>query len=235
MGVNNPPFFCLFKNRTFDCRATRLVAPRKTMKIAKDAFIFVLPLLVAVVLLFWLQWYFAAGVAFSLALFILFFFRDPEREIPSEPRAIVSPADGRVIEVEPLMVDGKSFTRVGVFLSVFDVHINRSPIAGHIVAQRYQKGKFDAAFKKSVSLENEQNRLTIQGERGTLEVAQIAGLIARRIVCYKREGDAVTKGERIGLIKFGSKTDCLLPADAEALVKVGDRVHGGTSIIAQFN
>jgi len=204
------------------------------MRIAKDAWIFVLPILVATILLYTLHWLAASGVVLVLTLFILYFFRDPEREIPEDLLAVVSPADGRVMEVEPVNVGGASRIRIGIFLSVFDVHINRSPIAGRVTSVRYQKGKFEAAFKKSVSTENEQNRLTITGTSATVEVAQIAGLIARRIVCYKGEGDTVLRGERIGLIKFGSKTDCLLPPDAEVKVQVGDHVRGGASMIARL-
>ncbi|MBZ5537685.1 MAG: phosphatidylserine decarboxylase family protein [Acidobacteriia bacterium] len=204
------------------------------MRIAKDAWIFVLPLLVATLLLYFLHWLTASGVSLALTLFILYFFRDPEREIPADPLAVVSPADGRVMEVEPVNVGGASRVRIGIFLSVFDVHINRSPIAGRVTSVRYQKGKFEAAFKKSVSMENEQNRLTIAGRTAVVEVAQIAGLIARRIVCYKGEGDTVLRGERIGLIKFGSKTDCLLPPDAEVRVRVGEHVRGGASTIARL-
>ncbi|MBZ5554950.1 MAG: phosphatidylserine decarboxylase family protein [Acidobacteriia bacterium] len=204
------------------------------MRIAKDAWIFVLPLLVATLLLYFLHWLAASGVVLALTLFILYFFRDPERKIPNDPLAVVSPADGRVMEVEPVTIEGASQIRIGIFLSVFDVHINRSPIAGRVTSVRYQKGRFEAAFKKSVSIENEQNRLTIAGRTATVEVAQIAGLIARRIVCYKGEGDTVLRGERIGLIKFGSKTDCLLPPDAEVRIKVGDHVRGGASTIARL-
>lgn len=204
------------------------------MRIAKDAWIFVLPLLVATILLYTLHWLAASGAVLVLTLFILYFFRDPERKIPDDLLAVVSPADGRIMEVEAVDVGGASRIRIGIFLSVFDVHINRSPIAGRVTSVRYQKGKFEAAFKKSVSMENEQNRLTITGTSATVEVAQIAGLIARRIVCYKGEGDTVLRGERIGLIKFGSKTDCLLPPDAEVKVHVGDHVRGGASMIARL-
>jgi phosphatidylserine decarboxylase len=204
------------------------------MKIAKDAWVFVLPLVVAVAVLGSLQWFIAAGIVLGVTVFILFFFRDPERTIPDDALAVVSPADGRVREIEPLELGGAKGTRIGIFLSVFDVHINRSPIAGRITAVRYQKGKFEAAFKKSVSLENEQNRLTITGKSATVEVAQIAGLIARRIVCYKSQGETVSRGERIGLIKFGSKTDCFLPRDAEVQIKVGEHVRGGSSVIARL-
>ena len=204
------------------------------MKIAKDAWVFVLPLVVAVAMLGSLRWFIAAGIALGVTVFILFFFRDPERTIPDDALAVVAPADGRVREIEPIELGGARQTRIGIFLSVFDVHINRSPIAGRVTAVRYQKGKFKAAFKKSVSLENEQNRLTITGKTATVEVAQIAGLIARRIVCYKSQGEAVSRGERIGLIKFGSKTDCLLPRDAEVQIKVGDHVRGGSTVIARL-
>jgi len=207
---------------------------RPLMKIAKDAWVFVLPLVVAVAMLGSLRWFVAAGITLGVTVFILFFFRDPERTIPDDTLAVVAPADGRVREIEPIELGGARQTRIGIFLSVFDVHINRSPIAGRVTAVRYQKGKFKAAFKKSVSLENEQNRLTITGKTATVEVAQIAGLIARRIVCYKSQGETVSRGERIGLIKFGSKTDCLLPRDAEVQIKVGDHVRGGSTVIARL-
>ncbi len=204
------------------------------MRIAKDAFTFVIPLLVAFLLLIFLQWHIAASIVLILSLFILYFFRDPSRSCSEDPLDIVSPADGKVLEVESVVVDGVRRTRIGIFLSIFDVHINRSPIAGRIASVRYRRGKFDAAYKKSVSLENEQNSLIIEGQQGTAEVVQIAGLIARRIVCYKKEGDTVTKGERIGLIKFGSKTDCILPTGAAALVQVGQHVRGAATVIARL-
>lgn len=204
------------------------------MKIAKDAFVFVVPLLLVVLGLFFfgLQ---TLGVVFLLiTLFILYFFRDPERRTPDDPLAIVSPADGKVLEVDRVEVNGQPYIKVGIFLSVFDVHINRAPIAGVVKSRTYQKGRFEAAYKKSVSLNNEQNRLLIAGKEASVEVVQIAGLIARRIVCYKKEGEGVSRGERIGLIRFGSKTDCLFPADAEVLVRTGDRVLGCSSPIARL-
>ncbi|MDD5542497.1 MAG: phosphatidylserine decarboxylase family protein [Acidobacteriia bacterium] len=204
------------------------------MKIAKDAFVFVIPLLVVVAGLWFVGLRVPALVFLLITLFILYFFRDPERRIPDDPLLVVSPADGKVMEVEPAQVNGVSHTRVGIFLSVFDVHINRAPIAGVVKSRHYQKGKFEAAYSKSASLNNEQNRLVIAGKEAVVEVVQIAGLIARRIVCYKKEGEAVSRGERIGLIRFGSKTDCLFPTDAEVLVRKGDRVRGAASPIARL-
>ena len=164
------------------------------------------------------------------ALFCLYFFRDPERAIPDGP-VCVSPADGKIVQVraEP---DGR--TRISIFLNVFDVHVNRSPIAGRVVSVKYSRGGFRMAHRERASAENEQNTLVIDGgEAGpSVEFSQIAGLIARRIVCVKRAGDLVEKGERIGLIKFGSRVDVLLGAEWDLAVQSGDRVAGGSSVLA---
>lgn len=166
-----------------------------------------------------------------LALFCLYFFRDPERAIPEGP-VCVSPADGKVVRVLE-QADGR--TRVSIFLSIFDVHVNRIPLAGRIRSIRYARGSFRIAHKEAASLDNERNTLVIEplGGGTPLEVKQIAGLIARRIVCRKREGDAVEKGERFGLIKFGSRVDVLLGAEWAIAVARGDRVAGGSSVLAR--
>jgi phosphatidylserine decarboxylase len=164
-----------------------------------------------------------------LALFCLYFFRDPDREIPSGPVA-VSPADGKVIAVKP---EGAALTRLTIFLNVFDVHVNRAPIAGAIAKVQYQPGKFLVASREECSAENEQNIVTVQGDGTTVVFKQIAGLIARRIVFTKQPGDHVALGERIGLIKFGSRTDVLFGPEWEIVVRPGMHVSGGSSVIAR--
>ncbi|MBI4467798.1 MAG: phosphatidylserine decarboxylase family protein [Acidobacteria bacterium] len=182
-----------------------------------------------------LGWFWPAIGCVFLTLFVGYFFRDPEREIPGDPAAIVSPADGRVLRVEPLdsTIPGSPQV-ISIFLSVFDVHVNRSPIAGRIKAFSHHPGRFLAAWKHEASTVNEQTHVTVQGERSEVVFKQIAGLIARRIVFTKSVGDQVGKGERVGMIKFGSKTDLLLPPGASPTVQPGDRVYGGASVVARW-
>lgn len=169
---------------------------------------------------------------YILAAFCLYFFRDPDRDIPAGAVA-VSPADGKVVVVKP--EDGGN--RISIFLNVFDVHVNRTPIPGRIVDVRYQEGKFLVASKEEASHSNEQNTITVEGEIGgqktRIVFKQIAGLIARRIICYKKPGDSVTAGERVGLIKFGSRVDVQLGPEWEVVVHVGERVSAGSSVIAR--
>jgi phosphatidylserine decarboxylase len=198
----------------------------------KEAYPFLIPLLLLAALLWALGAQAPSVLVISLALFVAFFFRDPERKIPTEEGLIVAPADGKVVEVST----GKSpdgLTLIGIFLSPLDVHINRSPVAGRISGVKYKKGKFLAAFNPAAAIENEQNILTIQNPSYSVTVKQIAGVLARRIVCWKKAGDLVQQGERIGLIRFGSRTDVLLPPDVALTVKVGDRVKGGESVIGR--
>ena len=169
-----------------------------------------------------------------LAAFFLWFFRDPERTIPSEPGVIVSPADGKVTHIGACQVGGEERKRISIFLNVFDVHVNRSPMAGRIKNIEYKPGKFVNAMDPACAEENEQNTVTVEGEGRTIIFKQIAGILARRIVFSKRVGEAVERGERVGLIKFGSRTDVLLPLGAELTVAVGDHVKGGASIVARF-
>ena len=176
-------------------------------------------------------WY--IGLLFLLiALFMAFFFRDPKREPPSDANVVVSPADGRVTRIESA-VGGP--TLVSIFLSPFDVHINRSPIPGKIIDVVYSPGKFLMATNEQASLVNEQNALTIQGEKITVVCKQIAGILARRIICWKAKGEQLKLGERFGMIKFSSRTDLLLPANVKVLVKVGDRVRGGVTVIGRIS
>jgi phosphatidylserine decarboxylase len=200
----------------------------------RDGYFYGAGCLVAAALLIWLTaWPFAVPVL-ALGAFCLWFFRDPERQIPQTPGAIVSPADGKVTDVSFVPADGVSLTRISIFLNVFDVHVNRSPIAGVIRDVRYQRGKFLNAMGANSAEENEQNIVTVEGEGHTVIFKQIAGLIARRIVFTRKVGDRVARGERIGLIKFGSRVDVLLESKANVKVKVGDRVRGGSSILGML-
>lgn len=175
-------------------------------------------------------------VLILLALFMAFYFRDPKRVPPVDPNVIVSPADGRVTKVSRLLPEESSSpTLVSIFLSPFDVHINRAPIAGVITDVSYVPGKFLMATNEKASLVNEQNVLTIQGEKVTLVCKQIAGILARRVVCWKQKGDNLRLGERFGLIKFSSRTDLVLPPNVNVTVTEGQRVQGGTSIIGTIS
>ena len=195
--------------------------------ILREALRFLIPLLISAALAFALGLYLAAGLVLLLAVFVALFFRNPKREIPSDPSVIVSPADGRVVKVERV----GNVTKISIFLSIFDVHVNRSPIAGRIEAIDYKTGKFRAAFNHAASVENERNVIMINQGNMKLVITQIAGLVARRIVCWKKVGDTVAKGELIGLIRFGSRMDVLFPAGTEATVEKGMRVRGGASPI----
>jgi phosphatidylserine decarboxylase len=187
---------------------------------------------VAAVILGWLTAPLWAVPAVLLACFFLWFFRDPERDIPAVAGAVVAPGDGKVTDVSRVRASGADKLRISIFLSVFDVHVNRSPIAGVIRDIRYQRGKFINAMNAGSAAENEQNIVTVEGEGITVVFKQIAGLLARRIVFTKSVGDRVGRGERVGLIKFGSRVDVLLDTSAIPQVKVGDRVRGGASVIA---
>lgn len=166
---------------------------------------------------------------FVVAAFCLYFFRDPNREIP--PGAVaVSPADGKVVSIKR---DNAESTRISIFLNIFDVHVNRSPVAGKITKVQYQTGKFLVASKELASSQNEQNTVTVDSEGARVVFAQIAGLIARRIVFNKKAGDEVQKGERIGLIKFGSRMDVFLGPEWNIIVKTGERVSAGSSVLAE--
>lgn len=201
----------------------------------RDAIPWVLIPVLAALFLLWLGLWWLSVPLLLVAAFMAYFFRDPRRVVPAGPDVVVSPADGRVTRVEKVSpADPVSATVVSIFLSPFDVHINRAPIAGHITSVNYTKGRFMIATRDEASLVNEQNSLTIQGEKITVTCKQIAGVLARRIVCWKRVGDRLELGERFGLIKFGSRTDLLLPAEVEVLVEVGARVRGGVSLIGRI-
>jgi phosphatidylserine decarboxylase len=197
-----------------------------------DGYYYGIPLLLAALLLGWLTAPLWALPALLLAAFFLWFFRDPERIVPATAGAIVSPADGKVTDVSRVRVDGVEWQRISIFLNVFNVHVNRSPIAGVIREVRYQRGKFVNAMSAHCTEENEQNIVTVEGEGQTVIFKQIAGLLARRIVFTRKLGDTVARGERVGLIKFGSRVDVLLDTATAVQVKVGDTVKGASSVLA---
>jgi len=194
-----------------------------------DGYYYALPLVAAAGLLAWLLGPAWASPALLFAAFFLWFFRDPERQIPSEAGVVVSPGDGRVTDVSPL---NSQSTRISIFLSVFDVHVNRSPIAGIVRQVQYQEGKFLNAMSSACADQNEQNIVTVESDGQQVVFKQIAGLLARRIVFNFKVGDRLERGQRVGLIKFGSRVDVIFDSSAEVRVKVGDRVKGGASVLA---
>jgi phosphatidylserine decarboxylase len=203
--------------------------------VASEGWPFIIPLAVVTALLFALGWKNAGIVLLALTVFVLFFFRDPERAVPGGEGIVVSPADGRVIVIKDIYEPDylkQDVKQVSIFLSVFNVHVNRAPIGGAIEVVKYNPGKFHIASADKASLMNEQTAMVIAKGKTRVLVKQIAGLIARRIVCYAKPGDAVKAGERYGLIRFGSRVDLFLPKDAELKVKPGDRVKGARDVIA---
>jgi phosphatidylserine decarboxylase len=194
------------------------------------------PLLLGIILMvFGRCWLFGAGVALVLlGLFVFSFFRNPDRTIPAQPGLIVAPADGRVVVLQDEPDQGRSGKRLSIFLAIWNVHVNRAPAAGKITRLDYKPGKFLAAWDANASLQNEQNIFTQSTEHGDIVYKQIAGWVARRVVAWKKPGDEVARGERIGLVRFGSRVDLWLPAQAEFLVKVGDNVKGGSTVVARM-
>lgn len=203
--------------------------------VASEGWPFILPLAIVTVLLFVFGWK-NVGIAFLvLTLFVLFFFRDPERTVPQDAGLVISPADGKVIVIKDIYEPDylkQDVKQISIFLSVFNVHVNRSPIEGTVELVKYNPGKFHVASVDKASLDNEQTAMLISNGKQKVLVKQIAGLIARRIVCYAKPGDAITRGERYGLIRFGSRVDIFLPKNAELKVKLGDRVTGASDVIA---
>jgi phosphatidylserine decarboxylase len=181
-----------------------------------------------------LQLLLPGAILVFLALFVFYFFRNPDRKIPMEPGVVVSPADGRVVVVKDEENAGRPGKRISVFLAIWNVHVNRSPAAGTITKLEYKPGKFLAAWAEKASLENEQNVFTLSSEYGEIVFKQIAGWVARRVVAWKKTGDTVGRGELVGLVRFGSRVDIWLPQGAEIAVKVGDSVKGGSSVIARM-
>ncbi|HEY3974757.1 MAG TPA: phosphatidylserine decarboxylase family protein [Candidatus Sulfotelmatobacter sp.] len=198
----------------------------------RDGYFYALALIAAAVLLGWLTRPAWAIVPCLLAFFFLWFFRDPERAIPKDPGAVVSPGDGKVTDIATVMVAGEKQVRVSIFLNVFNVHVNRSPIAGVVREVRYQRGQYLNAMNTASAELNEQNVVAVEGDGKRVVFKQIAGLLARRIVFYPKVGDRLERGQRVGLIKFGSRVDVLLEATAQVNVKIGDHVKGGASVLA---
>jgi phosphatidylserine decarboxylase len=201
----------------------------------KDAYKFALPPLIAGGGCLIPGWWVPGAILIFLGLFVFYFFRDPQREIPADPSAVVSPADGHVLEIVDESLDGVMGHRISIFLAIWDVHVQRAPVSGRIASVVYKPGKFYAAMRSAASVENEQNIITVQTPAGGLVFKQIAGAIARRVICWKREGEIISSGERIGLIRFGSRVDVWLPMEAEVAVLLKQKVKGGESLLAKWN
>jgi phosphatidylserine decarboxylase len=202
--------------------------------VAAEGWPFIIPLSIVTGLLFAFGWKNTAIVSLVLTLFVLFFFRDPDRAIPEGNGVVVSPADGKVIVIKDIYEPEylkQEVKQISIFLSVFNVHVNRAPIGGAVEAVKYNPGKFHVASVDKASLDNEQTAMLIDSGKDKILVKQIAGLIARRIICYARPGDTIKTGERYGLIRFGSRVDLFLPRTAEIKVKLGDRVRGAQDVI----
>jgi phosphatidylserine decarboxylase len=201
------------------------------MSIAKEGFPYIAGTFILAVLSFVLGFNIVGAVLVFLALFIVFFFRDPERSFQITEGQVLSPADGKVLSVRR---EGDR-EALSIFLSIFDVHVNRAPTAGKITNIDYHRGKFLIAYDERASAENERNSITIDHSGKTVRFVQIAGLVARRIVCWKHEGDSINAGERVGLIKFGSRVDVFLPAGSKIQVRVGERVKAGATVIGELS
>jgi phosphatidylserine decarboxylase len=202
----------------------------------KDAYLFIIPMLGLIALCLFFGLSIPALVLVVLTCFVAYFFRNPARTIPAGEHLVVSPADGKVVRVSLIPdVQGEPPGRqnISIFLNIFDVHVTRSPIKGELERLEYKRGKFKAAFDDEASRVNEQNILTIRGARIRVVVKQVAGLIARRVICWRTPGNALERGELFGLIRFGSRVDVILPREVRILVKVGERVKGGSSVIGE--
>ncbi len=203
--------------------------------IAKEGLLFLLPAAFLTLIFFLIGWTILAIIVLLLTLFIAFFFRNPKRRIPSKPKAVVSPADGKIIyvgEIQEKRCIQERALKISIFMSMMDVHMNRSPVSGKVLKTVYNPGKFLVAYAEKSSLDNEQNAtILLTEERAKVLMVQIAGIVARRIVCYVKPGDVLKRGEILGLIRFGSRLDLYLPLTAKATVRVGQKVKGGESIV----
>jgi phosphatidylserine decarboxylase len=197
----------------------------------RDAYRFLIPALLLVILFVALKFTYAAVFFFILSLFITYFFRNPFRQIPEGKNLIVSPADGKIVKISQTEIGERS---ISIFLNIFNVHVNRSPIAGELEQLQYRRGKFKVAFDEEASNVNEQNIIKISGEDIQVTFKQIAGLIARRVVCWKEPGSKLERGELLGMIRFGSRVDVILPEKVRILVSVGDKVWGGSSVLGDY-
>jgi phosphatidylserine decarboxylase len=196
-----------------------------------DAYKFAVPLLAVGIVCVLLHYPYPAVPLFILTAFVCYFFRNPDRQIPDAANLVVSPADGKVVKISG-GIDGER--TISIFLNIFNVHVNRSPIAGQLEKLEYKRGLFKVAYDEEASRVNEQNILTISGKDIRVVVNQVAGLIARRVVCWKKTGYQLQRGELFGLIRFGSRVDVVLPAKVKVLVKVGDQVRGGSSVLGEY-
>lgn len=208
----------------------------------RDAYTFIVPLVILSVVCLLLGslispvFVWAAGILFFLAVFVAFFFRDPEREISTDEKTVVSPADGLIVVLKPVDPQNEQAgTLISIFLSIFDVHVNRSPLAGTITSYDYRPGKFLVATAQRASVENEQTVITVENRFAKVVFKQIAGLIARRIVFWKKVGETIKLGERVGYIKFGSRVDVILPPQVKVMVKKGQRAKGGVTILGKIS
>lgn len=205
----------------------------------KDAYRFAIPLLVMAIVCWllawaWRPWFWPGLVFFFLALFVFYFFRDPERPIPSDAALVLSPADGHVVEIVDEALDSQIGHRISIFLAVWDVHVQRAPVAGCIARVEYRPGKFMGAFRSKASQLNEQNVIYMDTAHGRVVFKQIAGAVARRVLFWKQVGSQVAPGERVGMIRFGSRVDIWLPMDAVISVTRGQMVKGGESVLAKW-
>jgi phosphatidylserine decarboxylase len=196
-----------------------------------DAYRFIIPLLALGILSAGLGYFYAAVLFIALTLFVAYFFRNPSRSIPSQANLIVSPADGKVVKISPGPLGEQT---ISIFLNIFNVHVNRSPVRGELKQMEYKRGKYKVAYDEEASRVNEQNILTIEGQNIRVVVRQIAGLIARRVICWKKPGNFLERGELIGLIRFGSRVDVVLPDKVKLRIRVGDKVIGGSSILGEY-
>jgi phosphatidylserine decarboxylase len=201
----------------------------------KEGYKFGLPPVVLGAVLLGISWYWAGGVLILLGLFVFYFFRDPDRAIPPDAENIVSPADGRVVEILDEPFDSVPGKRISIFLAVWNVHIQRAPIAGQVADVVYRPGRFYGAFRAKASQLNEQNVIYIDSPHGRVVFKQIAGAIARRVLCWKSKGETVALGDRVGMIRFGSRVDVWLPAATQVNVSRGQNVKGGESVLAKWN
>jgi len=208
------------------------------LPIAIEGLPFIVPTVLATLFSVWLQWPYVFIFLSVVTLFLIYFFRNPIRQTPSSDRVVLSPADGRVLRVSKCQERRflrKEATKVSIFMSLFDVHINRSPISGIVEQKSYNPGKFHLANTDKSSVENEQNAIVIRGKDGLRVLfIQIAGFVARRIVCYPEKGEHLQRGQILGMIRFGSRLDIYLPEGVQAVVKPGERVRGGESILGKI-
>jgi len=199
--------------------------------VTRESWTYILPVAIAATLLLLLHAFAAGSIALLILLLFIYFFRDPERMVPTGEGFILAPADGKVVDVSTQAGEEGGGILISIFLSLWDVHVNRSPVKGTVAGVNYKKGSFHLAFRDEASVENEQNVIALDHDRGRIIMKQIAGLIARRVLCWVQPGEEVQAGQRIGLIKFGSRVDLIVPPDSQIEVKAGDKVKAGVTIV----